>query len=69
MTTAGVAMGIPLALVASAGFRAELYGIGARDPAVMLGAAVLLMAVGAAAGIIPATRAARLDPVEALRME
>ena len=69
MTVAGVALGIPLALVAASALRSELFGVGARDPRTMIGAAVLLVGVGAAAAVIPARRAARVDPVEALRAE
>jgi len=69
MTVAGVLVGVPLALAASSAVRAELYGVEARDPASLAGAALVLVVVGVFAGLVPARRAANVDPVEALRGE
>ena len=46
-----------------------LYSVSASDPFSWLGAAVLLLAVSALANLIPAWRASRVDPSEALRIE
>jgi ABC-type antimicrobial peptide transport system permease subunit len=46
-----------------------LFGITLRDSGWLALAGVLLMVVAAAAGYVPARRAARLDPLEALRQE
>ena len=69
MTGVGVAIGVPLAIAASRAIGTQLYGISAGDPWAMIGAAALLAAAGAAASIVPARRASRVDPVEALRAE
>jgi ABC-type antimicrobial peptide transport system permease subunit len=65
----GLLVGIPAAIGAGKLIADELYGVKAWDPA-MLGAAVVLLGVAAlVAAIVPAQRAANLDPVEALRSE
>ena len=46
-----------------------LYGVSAGDPLSWLGAAVLLLVVSAIANLVPAWRASRVDPSEALRSE
>jgi ABC-type antimicrobial peptide transport system permease subunit len=44
-----------------------LYGLEPNDPSTLVGAILTLSAVGLAAGWLPARRAARIQPVEALR--
>ena len=48
---------------------AQLYGIQPGDPWVALATVALLAIVSAAAGLIPAHRASRIDPILALRYE
>jgi ABC-type antimicrobial peptide transport system permease subunit len=65
----GVVVGVALALAAGKLVAALLYGVEARDPVTMIGVSVVLLMVAAAAALIPAWRAARVDPVTALRAE
>jgi predicted permease len=60
---AGFAIATPIAL----GLRAEFVGVSPFDPAAMLPPAGVLMAVTLMASAIPARRAARIDPIRALR--
>jgi putative ABC transport system permease protein len=46
-----------------------LFGVKSTDPASLLTAVALLLTVAAFAGYFPARRAARVDPMEALRYE
>jgi putative ABC transport system permease protein len=65
----GVIAGIALALAAGKLISALLYGVKASDPAVMLVVSAVLLAVAALAALLPAWRAARVDPVTALRAD
>jgi predicted permease len=69
LTAAGFALGLPLALEAVHSIRSFLFGVPAADP-LTIGGAVLLIAVASlAAGTLPALRAAKMDPMRALRHE
>ena len=65
----GLAIGIVLAVGAATLARSLLYGLGPTDPVTIIIAALGLAAVAAAASLVPAHRAATLDPVTALREE
>lgn len=69
VTLVGGAIGIAAALALGRAARSLLFGIEAHDPLVVATAAVLLAVVSLAAGYLPARRAARVDPVIALRAE
>jgi ABC-type antimicrobial peptide transport system permease subunit len=66
---AGIAIGVPSALAASRLVANRLFGLGAADPLTIAGAAGVLLAVAAIAGLVPALRASRVDPMLALRSE
>jgi len=68
-TAVGMAAGLGAALLASRALRGLLYGVEATDPATYAGVMVVLVAVTLAACFLPAWRASRQDPVEALRHE
>ena len=65
----GLAVGIPSAIGLGRYVSAQLYGIQAADPAIAVWTVVLLTVVSVAAGLIPAKRASRIDPILALRTE
>jgi predicted lysophospholipase L1 biosynthesis ABC-type transport system permease subunit len=65
----GVAAGLVGAFFASRLLRQLLYGVSPTDLATFAGVATLLLAVAFLASYLPARRAARLDPVRALRAE
>jgi predicted permease len=66
---AGVVVGVPAALAGSRLVAGLLFGIGAADPATLVGAALLLLAVIVAAAWLPAWRASAVDAMRALRCE
>jgi predicted permease len=65
----GLAIGIPAAMGLGQYVAAQLYGIQARDPLIATSTVLLLTVVSALAGLIPAQRASRTDPMLALRQE
>jgi ABC-type antimicrobial peptide transport system permease subunit len=62
-------MGTAAALALTRLISSRLYGVSATDPVSFFSAATLVAAVALAAGYIPARRAARIDPMVALRHE
>jgi predicted permease len=65
----GLAVGIPSAIALGRFVSSQLYGIQPNDPWIATATVVLLAIVSAAAGLIPARRASRIDPILALRYE
>ncbi len=69
MTAVGAVIGVAIAVGLSRVAESLLFRMTARDPMVFAGATVVLIAVALCAGLIPAQRAARVDPMTALRYE
>jgi predicted permease len=65
----GLALGIPAALAGTRLLSAMLFGLAPRDPLTLAGSAAAMLALGLLAGYLPARRAARVDPVVALRCD
>jgi ABC-type antimicrobial peptide transport system permease subunit len=65
----GLAVGVPSALALGRFVSTQLYGIQPHDPVIATWTMLLLTMVSAAAGLIPAHRASRIDPILALRYE
>ncbi len=65
----GLAVGIPCMLLASRLIESELFGIHANDPLMLFSAALVLSSIALLAGYIPARRAMRIEPLQALRNE
>jgi predicted permease len=65
----GLCLGIPAALYAGYLMKSLLYGVGSYDPWALVGAPLMLAICAAAAGFIPARRAATIEPMQALRTE
>ncbi len=69
VTLAGVALGLGAAVAGSRLMESLIYGVSSRDPAVFAATTALLLMVALLACWLPARRAARLSPIEALRRD
>jgi ABC-type lipoprotein release transport system permease subunit len=65
----GVRIGVPLTFVPTRLVANRLYGVSATDPITILGATALMVGVAAFAGLLPARRAALVEPTVALRSD
>jgi putative ABC transport system permease protein len=65
----GLALGMLVSVALSRFMTAFLYGVKATDPLTFAGVGALLIAIALVAGYVPARRAARVDPLVALRHE
>jgi predicted permease len=65
----GIVVGIPVALLASRVFSSMLFGLSPADPLSMLTVIAVLGSIATLAGLIPARRATKVDPIVALRYE
>jgi predicted permease len=69
LTGAGVVLGVPLAMLVGRALGSSLYGVRPLDPLTYLIAVCGVTAVGLIASVVPAGRAASVDPMRALRTE
>ena len=67
--TIGIVIGLIGSLALGRLVVSLLYGISPRDPVILLGAGLTLGAIAIGASLIPAIRAARVDPVTSLRAD
>jgi predicted permease len=65
----GAAIGVPTALASTRFVSSMLFGLAPTDPTTLVTATAVMLAVAALAGYLPARRASRVDPMEALRYE
>jgi ABC-type antimicrobial peptide transport system permease subunit len=64
-----VAIGIPVALAGARMIASMLFGVNTTDPATISVAVLVMGAIALVAGYLPARRATKVDPMEALRCE
>ena len=69
LSGAGIATGLVLSLIVMRAVRALLFGLSPYDPVVIFGAVAALSIAAVASGLKPAWRAARVEPMLALRSE
>jgi ABC-type antimicrobial peptide transport system permease subunit len=67
VTVVGVVVGVPLSLAAAVLLQPLLFGVSSRDAPTLVVSAALLGSAGLLAASWPALRAARLNPLDALR--
>ena len=69
VTLVGVAVGLTAAITGSRLIQSLLYGVGPRDPVIFVVTTLVLLGIALLACWLPARRAARLSPLEALRTD
>lgn len=69
MAAIGIGVGLPVALALSRYLQSQLFGLQPNDPVTLIGATATMALVALTAGYIPAERAARVNPIVALRYE
>jgi putative ABC transport system permease protein len=69
LAVAGVAVGLAAAFLLSRFLESLVFGVTTRDTATFVGVPLILIAVAALAAYLPARRATRIDPVQALRAD
>jgi len=66
---AGAVLGLVAALLGTRFLASVLFNVGATDPATLIAVTLLLLGVAFVACWLPARHAAKIDPVEAIRVE
>jgi putative ABC transport system permease protein len=69
LAAVGLVIGVPLCFILARGVRSQMFGISIYDPVTMFVVVGVLLAVAFAAAVLPARRAAKVDPMVALRYE
>jgi ABC-type antimicrobial peptide transport system permease subunit len=69
LTLMGTLVGLAAALAVTRLMAGLLYGVKASDPIILTSVALILLTVALLASLLPARRAARIDPIVALRYE
>jgi predicted permease len=69
LLTIGLAVGAPAAIGLGQLVSSQMFGVKATDPSLAAATTMVLIFVSAAAGLIPARRASRIDPIVALRYD
>jgi predicted permease len=69
MLSIGIAIGVPVTLGATRLIKSQLFGVSATDPGTIVMAVLVVAAVTVLSGYLPARRAAKVDPMVALRYE
>jgi putative ABC transport system permease protein len=65
----GVGLGLLIAWPVALLIHGQLYGVQAIDPATFLAVPIVLLVISALAAVVPAVKAMRIDPIQALRLE
>jgi ABC-type antimicrobial peptide transport system permease subunit len=65
----GLAIGIPATILGGRAMAAQLFGVTPYDPKILLGTTAVLCLAALVAALVPARRAASLDPLRALRTD
>ena len=65
----GIAAGVPLVIAGTRLIRSQLFEVAAFDPLTMVASVLVLLAIAAVSGVVPARRATAVEPMQALRYE
>ena len=69
LTGIAIAVALPASLLLGMTVRSQLFGISSSDPLTLFLATLIILLVAIASALVPACRAAKIDPIMALRYE